>query len=220
MAETKEKTEKKEKAFKLPKYLKLAKGSMWFDTEGENASGVKLYSGNTVFVGRGLSTKETDLPRDKYNNQNITEFGYIEKELPWYIDTSTIPSEKQSRIIIAYKMGILDKADPNNPPKREETTQIKDFATNKRGDRIFVGKNKDMYVKLQTLHMLDIIKFISTFPKNNDARNNLIDLYHYELKGYNKFSSARQEVLDKILEKLKEFGPSITPIRKNEDEDE
>ena len=73
-----EKIEKKE-TFKLPKYLKLAKGSMWFDIDGENASGVRLYAGNTVFVGRGLSTAESSIPKDKYNNQNIMEFGYVEK---------------------------------------------------------------------------------------------------------------------------------------------
>ena len=211
--------EVKKETFKLPKYLKLAKGSMWFDTEGENASGVKLYLGNQVFVGRGLNSKESAIPKDKHNNQNIHDFGYVEKELPWYFDTTTIDPEKQSRIILAYKMGILEKADPKKPPVMEEKEPQKDFTVNKHGNRIFVGKNQEMYRKLQNMMMTELISFIATFPKNSIARDNLLDLYHYEIKGYNKFGRARQEVLDKIQEKLKEYGPSISSIRKNEDDE-
>jgi hypothetical protein len=47
--------------FKLPRYLMLAKGAMWLDINGENASGVKLYAGTTKFVGRGKVNEDKKL---------------------------------------------------------------------------------------------------------------------------------------------------------------
>lgn len=216
---TEKTTKKSESKFKLPKYLKLAKGSMWFDIEGENASGVRLYTSSTVFVGRGLKEGEENIPRDKYGNQNLDDFGYIEKELPWYVDTTTVPPEKLSRIIVAYNAGILDKADPEKKPvAMKNTEQRKDFDYNKLGDRIFVGKNKEMYKKLQTLNFEDLRSFIYTCPRTELGKNNLIDLYDYETLGYNKMMRPRQEVLDLIKAKLKEFGPSMSGIRINEED--
>jgi len=216
--EKKEKKEKVEDKFKLPKYLKLVKGSMWFDIEGENASGIKLYTSNNVFIGRGLKEGEENIPRDKFGNQNIADYGYIEKELPWYVDTTTIPSEKLSRIIMAFNAGILGKADINNKPFAEEKKEpIKDFDYNKTGDRIFIGKNKEMYKKLQVMNHNELRDFVYTCPRTEIARNNLIDLYDYEYRGYNKLMRPRLEVLDLIRAKLKEFGPSISGIRINDE---
>lgn len=224
----------KSNEFKLPKYLKLAKGAMWLDIDGENCSGVKLYSGSVKLVGRGKVDEELvegklkakleqpDIPKDKYNNNDFIDFGYIEEEIsdtPWYVDTSKIPSEKQSRLILAYKYKILVEADPKNPPKEivENRKTTKDFATNKDGDLVFVGKNKEIYKKLQILNFNDLRSFIHTCPKTKAARQNLIDMYHYEIKGYNKIARPRGEVLDLIRDKLNEFGPTISSIRVNED---
>jgi hypothetical protein len=227
----------KETAFKLPRYLRLNRGSMWFDVEGENSSGVKLYAVSSAFVGRGSypSNKEVDaikkrtgsiptvpeVPKDKFGNQNFVDYGYVsvdKNKLPWYVDTQKIPNEKLSRIILAFKHGILVEADPNNPPEQPETvTQVKEFKLNTKGERVFVGQNKEMYKKLQGLAFDDLRSFIQSFPKNEDAKNNLIDLFHYEQKGYNRLERPRIEVLDLIRAKLKEFGPSISAIRVNED---
>jgi len=217
----------KEKAFKLPRYLRLNRGSMWFDIDGENASGIKLYSLDTVFVGRGHvplkdenghSNSMPSIKKDKFNNNNLVNYGFVDAhDLPWYIDLSTIPSEKQSRLILAFKNGILTEADPNNPPIRQkEKDQEKEFNYNNNGERVFIGQNKEMYKKLQGLGFEELRAFVQACPKNETAKNNLIDLFHYEQKGYNRLSRPRLEVLDLIRNKLKEFGPTMSSIRVNE----
>ena len=218
----------KEKSFKLPRYLRLNRGSMWLDIDGESASGVKLFSVNTVFIGRGhVPLKDENgqpnnmppVPKDKFNNNNMVNYGFVDaKDLPWFVDTKEIPTEKLSRLILAYKHGILIEADPNNPPKKPEVEeQSKEFGYNNKGERVFVGQNKEMYKKLQGLGFEDLRKFVQSCPKNDTAKNNLIDMYHYEQKGFNRLARPRLEVLDLIRDKLKEYGPTISAIRVNED---
>ncbi len=221
----------KEKAFKLPRYLRLNRGSMWFDTDGENASGIKLYAVDTVFVGRGHRAlldenkqpqSMPEVPKDKFGNQNFIDYGFVDaKNLPWYVDTKDIPTEKLSRVILAYKHAILVEADPNNPPKKPNSEeQTKDFSYNNKGERVFVGKNKEMFKRLHNLKFDELRQFVLSFPKNETSKNNLIDLYHYEQKGYNRLARPRLEVLDMIRAKLKEYGPTMSAIRINEDPDE
>jgi len=206
-------------SFKLPRYLKLAKGSMWFDTEGDNASGVRLFATTDVFVGRGKDESDEAIPNDKFNNNNFVEYGYIKnEELPWYIDTTKIDSDKLSRIIIAYKHKILVEADPKNPSvQQKDETNKKDFAPNKQGEMVFVGKNKEMFKRLQRSNFVQLREWVNSSPKTETVKNNLIDMFHYEQNGYNSLSRPRLEVLDLIRAKLKEFGPSMSAIRINED---
>jgi len=206
----------KKSNFKLPRYLKLAKGSMWFDIDSKDSSGVKLYSFNEVFVGRGKLETDRGIQKDKFDNQNPITYGFVEQTLPWYTDTTKIPPEKLSRIITAYKNGVLEEADPNNPPKPKAPEPKKEFAVDKMGDRIFIGKNKEMYKKLMNLKSDEIKKFIVDSPKVEKTRDNLLDLLDYEKKGYNMFSRPRAEILDLISSKLKEYGPSMSAIRKND----
>jgi hypothetical protein len=206
--------------FKLPQYLKLAKGAMWLD----DISGIKLYAINTVFVGRGKTETGADVPKDKFDNKNFVDYGYIEKDIEestWYVDTGTVPTEKQSRMILAFKHGILVEADPKNPPKipKEKKEQTKDFTRDKKGDIVFTGKNKDIYKKLQNLKISELREFITMSPKSTTAKNNLMDMFHYEQLGYNKLARSRLEIMDLIKAKLKEYGPSISAIRIGEDDD-
>lgn len=217
--------------FKLPKYLRLAKGTMFFDTEGADASGVRIYALKDVFVGRSvefsdsrnvngfLIPKATDVPLDRNKNNSLKDFGKVDSNLPWYIDTTSIDTTKLSRIITAYKYGILVEADPSNPPNLsvDREVQEKDFENDKKGDRIFVGKNKEMFRRLQNLKFKDLKDFINSFPENSKAKENLMDLFNYELKGYNSLNRPRQEVLDLIRVKLQKYGPGISSVRINED---
>lgn len=210
----------KEKKFKLPRFVRLNRGAMWFDIDGENSSGIKLYAVDTVFVGRGEKEGELDIPKDKFNNQNFVNYGFIDADdkIQWYADTKDVPTEKLSRVILAYKHGILVEADPDSPPRKiQRENQNKEFAYNNKGERVFVGNNKEMYKKLQNLPFDELRKFILACPKNETTKNNLIDMYHYEQRGYNRLSRARLEVLDLIRSKLNEYGPSMSPIRVNED---
>lgn len=192
---------------------------MWFDTEGENASGVKLFSAKQVFVGRGKNESDDAIAKDQFNNNNFVEYGYVvNEELPWYIDTTKIDSDKLSRIIIAYKHKILIEADPENPPvPQKDEKNKKDFAPNKQGELVFVGTNKEMFKRLQRSTFAQLREWVNSSPKTETVKNNLIDLYHYEQNGYNSLSRPRLEVLDLIRAKLKEFGPSMSAIRINED---
>jgi hypothetical protein len=205
---------------------------MFFDDQGEDASGVRLYAIKKVFVGRTTKVEPytndkneikykvipSEVPKDEHSNKNLSDYGKVDAELPWYVDTTTIDPSKLSRILVAYKYGILIEADPNNPPvdpvKEEE---IKDFGFKDNGDRIFTGKNKEIYSKLQNLNFVKLREFINGSPLTVTARNNLQDMYEYELKGYNPLSRPRFEVTELIKKKLKDYGPGISPIRVNED---
>jgi hypothetical protein len=219
----------KKTSFKLPKFLRLGKGAMWLDTDGPDASGVKLFSFNQVFVGRGKvnetidkekkivgSNVQKEAVKDKFDNQNVIEYGYVEKQLDWYFDTSKIKSDKLSRVITAFNNGILIEADPENPPKPEIKEPKKEFNINSKGERVFEGKNKEMYRKLINGKLKDVMKFIVDSPKSPKTLDNLMDLLDYERRGHNPLSRPRGELLDLINSKLKEYGPSMSPIRKND----
>lgn len=222
---------KKENKFKLPKYLKLAKGSMWIDDQGNDASGVRIFAVSDVFVGRETKIEKrldhngkevdylvaTKIPKDKYNNDNLSSYGYIDSNLPWYFDTTKIPPEKLSKIIIAYNYGILVEADPSTPPTKikPKKEEIEDFKYVK-GDRIFIGKNLEMFRKLQNLNFTKLKEFILTTPKSPKAQQNLVDLFEYEKKGYNPLNRPRFEVMEILKTKLQEYGNFISGIRKND----
>jgi hypothetical protein len=224
-----EKVSKKE--FKLPKYLRLGKGAMFFDEGAEDSSGVRIYSVKKVFVSREMKTEKymkdgketvrvipTPILEDEYKNKNLTDYGKTDSSLPWYFDTTRIPPDKLSRILTAYKYGILVEADPTNPPKEEKLKEeIKDFGFKENGDRIFIGKNKEIFAKLQNLNFNKLREFINSTPKTTTSRENLFCMYDYEQKGYNPLGRGRFEVLELIKKKLNEFGPSMSSIRVNEE---
>lgn len=221
----------KEKSFGLPRYLRLAKGSMWFDVEGDNPSGVKLYAMQQELVSRKFEMlvtlnkageevripKPTDVPMDDNENSDLINYGKKTNELPWYVDTSKIPQKNLSRVLLAYKYGILVEADPDNPPVPTGDKVTRQFGVNKKGERVFVGKNNEMYKKLQNLNFKNLQDFVRNAPLTSTARENLQDLYEYEIAGHNPLSRPRQEVLDLIKGKLSEYGPGMSAIRINED---
>ena len=230
-AKAKKKTENN--SFGLPKYLRLAKGSMWFDTEGEQSSGVRLFAVNKVFVGRPFkmstdiidgkpeyTVETTNVAKDKYGNKNISNYGFVDADLDWYVDTEKIESSKLSKILLAYKHGILIEADPENPPEflahKDATKRDWDWKDN--GDRIFIGKNKEMFKKLQNNNFQALRNFINGSPLTEAARKNLVDLYSYEQQGYNTLNRPRHEVLELIRKRLRDYGPGMSAIRINEDD--
>lgn len=236
------KTKNKEERL-LPKYLKLAKGAMWSDDisgvkiydrpkrdiligrRTEMVPVVDTMTGKQKVNEYGLKEYnpiKTDIPKDKNKNEDTISFGSVEIDnLSWYIDTDKIPNEKLGRIILAYRHGILTEADPKNPPKDQEVSKDlfkanTDFGFSEKGDRIFVGKNNEMYLKLMNNKPSDLVSFINTSPNNEYGKRNLLDLLEYEKKGYNQLNRPRGEILDIIRAKLNEFGNFISPIRKND----
>jgi len=204
--------------FKLPRYLKLAKGAMWIDIDGDNASGIRLYSSTKKLIGRGKITDAKPVPKDEFDNKNEKSFGMVEdKEVSWYFDTTTIDNTKLGNVIRAYKNGILEKADINKPPAIHKQKELpRNFRQDNKGDTIFSGSNKEMYKKLMNLKFPELKEFVNKFPKSDTSKNNLMDLFDYEKRGFNKFSRPRLEVLDLIRDKLKEYGPGMSMIRKND----
>lgn len=208
----KKQTEVVEEKFILPKYLRLVKGAMFLDEE----SGVKIYSIKKQFVDRDLKDSQK-LAKDEFNNKNLTDYGKTNVELDWFFDTTKIDSSKLSRIISAYNYGILGEANPEEPPKDIEELKIaNDFGFKENGDRIFIGKNKEVYSKLQNNNFETLRKFVNDSPLTSSARNNLMDMLDYENKGYNPLNRARFEVLELIRKKLQDFGPGISDIRVND----
>ncbi len=230
----------KTKAIKLPKYLKLAKGMMWLDIDGKNASGVKLFVFDEQFVGRGHNTDRewdkyekdgylTQKPVAEDRNSNLNseqgQFGFVEiQEDRSYFCTTDVPNEKLGHILTAYQNGILVKYDPKKTKKeeaeREEPVifprQNKDFSYRHDGDIVFQGQNKEIFNKLQTLNFTKLCKFIDDCTPR--SRVHLQDMLSYEQKGYNPLSRPRDEVLKYIRTKLNTFGGGISPIRVGEDE--
>ena len=241
------------KGYKLPKYLKLNKGVMWFDIYGENPSGVKLYAIDKQLTGRATTREqaikefeiaknresmlqdgrireynqysesvelsEPQKDKDKDNRARKNEFGWVEMEDKSVFCTTDIDNEKLANIITAYKAGILIAHDPKKKTttKVENSEQKKDFKYNNKGDIVFVGSNQAMFKKLHNLSQEKLILFIKQCGPS--AKDNLMDLYHYEKKGYNSVSRARIDILDAILNKLNEFGPSMSSISVNDDID-
>lgn len=218
--DTKKLTSKKENKLTLPRYLRLAKGGMWKDTEGEQSSGKIVYAFNRVMVGRSPKEDDPEIPLDKHNNQNLREYGFIDHELPWFIDLTDIPTEKLGRIIIAYKAGVLVRADPENPPVPKTEPVKSEWKTKKDGALVFDGKNKEMFKKLQNLNFEKLKLFVDGSPLTEAGRDNLLDLFDYEKRGFNPLSRPRLEVLDMIRGKLRDYGPGMTGIRRNEDDSE
>ena len=225
------KEEKKEKTFKLPKYLRLDKGAFFFDEGTDDASGVRISTVKKVFIGRETKVepykdkagetkykvKVSDIPKDEHNNNDLLDYGKTDSTLPWYFDTTKIPTDKLSRILTAFKYGILVEADPDNPPEvPKEKKDVGDFGHEKNGDRIFIGKNKEMFRRLQNLNFEKIRDFVHNSPLTSSSRDNLIDLHHYENKGYNPLGRPRFEILELIKKKLNEYGPSMSSVRKND----
>ena len=230
------KAKKKETRLTLPRFLRLAKGGMWRDTEGEYASGAVVYSLDRIMVGRepkfqkdkrGEYVKDNEgkiiqidtgeePPTDQYNNENIQNYGFIEEKMPWYLDLKTIPTEKLGRIIIAVKSGVLVRADPKNPPVSKEPTQKSEWKMKKDGELIFDGANKEMYKKLQNLNFQRLKQFVVECPKTEAGRDNLLDLLDYEKRGFNALSRPRLEVLDMIRAKLQEYGNGMSGLRRND----
>lgn len=207
--------ETKKEQFKLPKYLMLDKGSMWFDIDGEQSSGVKLYATNKVLVGRNVDS--LDVVKDEHDNKNLIDYGKINSNLNWYIDTTIIPVNKLSRIILAYKHGILVEADPSSPPESVTFKASNDFKYKDNGERVFQGSNREMYIKLQNNNFKVLRDFINNTPINESGKQNLFDLFEYEKKGYNPLNRPRFEVLELIKSRLNQFGPTISAIRVNDD---
>lgn len=217
---------------KLPKYLKLAKGTMWFDNIGENCSNVSLANVNTRFIGRGYISDDDwqtyrndgylnkrEIPEDKYGNNSLGhgEYGFVDETNDRsYFCTTDIPREKLGNIITAFNAGILVSYDPEKAQKDlPEPSMKKDFSYNKDGDLIFVGKNKHMFDKLNNGSHDDLITFIKSAPMN--AKSNLMDLYDYEMQGYNRLNRPRATILDAIRSKLNEFGPGMSAITVEKD---
>jgi len=223
---------------KLPKYLKLNKGTMWFDTLGANCSNIHLYNTTTEFVGRGFIsdeehenfvetgyTQQHDVARDQNNNESSEHgaYGKIITEDKSFFETSTVEKSKLANIITAYKNGILIAFDPTKPPvEKERVINKKNFAFKKGsgngtdGDIIFSGKNKQMYDKLNNAKHDDLMVFITNAPMS--ARTNLMDLYDYELSGYNRLNRPRGDVLDALKAKLNAIGPGMSSITVEDDD--
>jgi len=227
----------KSKTMKLPKYLKLNKGNMWLDDDAEdqNASGIRLIDTDIEFIGRGyLSSKDMDyyektgitpnkpIKLDIHKNQDATHnsYGYVVSEKDRsYFCTEDIPEDKLANILTAWQNNILIPYDPKTKKKNiQEKTKDnrRDFSCNKDGDMVFSGKNKDMYNKLNNLVFNELKKFVTGHNKRADLQ----DMLQYEVKGYNKLSRPRGEVMDLIRTKINELGPGITPIRVNDIDDQ
>ena len=221
------------KEFKLPKYLKLAKGTMWFDNLGENCSNITLINTTTNFIGRGCITDDEwdtfleegylpskKVPKDSNKNESTEhgQYGHVEIEDKSYFETTKIHNAKLGNIITAYKTGVLIDFDPKKEVKAEKERELKrQFIFKKDGDIVFNGDNKHMFDKLNNSNHEDLIKFIETSPIN--AKGNLMDLYDYEMQGYNRLNRPRATVLDAIKKRLNAFGPGMSAItiEKNED---
>lgn len=209
--------EKDTKRLVLPRYLRLAKGGMWKDTDGPYASNITIYAFNKVMVGKDPKNDSEPL-KDKYNNEKLTDYGYVERPLAWYADLTDIPKENLGRVIIAYNAGILVKADPSKPPVEKKLEIENDYKIRQDGAVVFDGKNKEMYKKLQNLNFNQIKQFIQECPSTAIGHDNLTDLFDYEKRGFNALLRPRFEVLELLKTRLREFGNGITAIRRNEDE--
>lgn len=202
----------------IPKYLKLAKGAMWFDINGPESSGIRLIKSEHILTTRNGKTDNSDIPLDKYDNKSIAhgDYGIIKNENPaHYFETTDIPKEKMRNIMNAFNEGILVEYD-NKKEEVKQDPEIKGaFEYNKDGDIVFIGKNKDVYQKLNKYSFTQIKDYIEMCGK--ESKNNLMDMYHYEKQGYNPKGRPRFEVLELVRKKLDTFGGGISGISVNED---
>jgi hypothetical protein len=226
----------KAKEIKLPKYLKLNKGAMWFDTDKDDpkSSGIRLINTDVKFVGRGcLSntdmeqyrktgiTPKKPIAKDIHKNEETTHnsYGYvIEDKDQSYFCTDEVPKDKLGNILTAYNNNILVRHNPRVKKKPAETREINRGPKNfeyQDGDVVFIGTNKEVYNKLNNLTFKDLAEYI----KSCDSRQNIQDMMNYEIKGYNRLSRARFEVLDLLKKKLKKLGGGISAITVNDIDD-
>ena len=198
----------------LPKYLRLNQGAMWFD----DISGVKLYAFDTILVGRGREEDGNESAVDEKNNKDLFDYGWKKQDLTWFVDTETVPPEKQTRLILAYNNKILIEADPKNKPevKMDKHPTNTQFKIKDDGDRVFIGANKPMYNLLQSKNEEEIKTFVRDAQLSSKSKQDLIDLLDYERLGHNAFARPRLEIIDYIRNKLKDFGPTMSAIRVNE----
>ena len=230
-------TAKKIKKLELPEYLKLNKGTMWLDTAGSNASGICLYRTTTKFVGRGhISDSEymaykqdgflenKDIAMDSNDNASSGhgQYGHVQMDDKSYFKTTGIAKAKLANIITAYNNKILIAFDPSATVAPVEERKVKRNFSYKKGsqngtdgDIVFTGKNKQMYDKLNNAKHEDLISFIKSAPLS--AKNNLMDLYDYEVSGYNRLDRPRASVLDELRAKLNTFAPSMSGISVEKD---
>ncbi len=223
----------KTKEIKLPKFLKLNKGLMWFDTIGENCSNVHLYNIKKEFVGRGYisdndwhnyqeqgTLPDNDIAVDSNKNASSEHgaYGHVDvEEDRSYFDVSKIDNAKLGNIITAFNNNILIEFDPDKVVEEEPRVEKKrnfSFKKNSQngtdGDIVFTGTNKRMYDKLNNSNHSDLIKFIQA--SGTAAKSNLMDLYDYELSGYNRLNRPRASVLDALKAKLNSLAPGMSGI--------
>ncbi len=217
----------KTKELKLPKYLKLAKGSMWFDTEGPNASGIELYNSKVSFKGREpiydhefiqMEAEEDYFPYKPVPKESVQP---MDDDKKWYFDTTKVPKDKQANIITAMNFGILVACDPRKEEKAAKEYVKPEDKTPSRGDGdfaydhgsiVYVGKNNHMYKKLNRTDEAEIIEFINKCPVTTQARYNLQDLLEMENKRYNRTNRSRHNVLKALREKLNTFPKGMNPV--------
>jgi len=213
----------KQKEIKIPKYLRLNKGVMWMDNDGDDSSGVVLYKTSEVFVGRGCKDNSR-IPIDMNGNKDATDGSYGSIEFKTEVDksyfcTDDIPKEKLSRILTAMQADILVPFSPDDPIEEDlHGPMKKNFKVKRDGDVVFDGQNATAYKKLMNANFTELVDYVE---KCDGAQvNHLIDMYHYENRGYNPLNRPRLEVLDLIRKRLSKFGPRMSPLRVNDIEDE
>jgi len=224
----------KTKEIKLPKYLKLAKGTMWMDIEGDKSSGIRLYNVDKQFLGRGYITNQEHenylkegivankpVPKDLNDNKDSTDgsYGYakLKDDKSWFC-VNDVPPERRSNIINAYNAGVLESYNPNKKIKEVVTTkQNRTFKVNRDGDLVFDGGNQEMYKKLNKLSVAKLIEFINSCTEK--SKTNLMDLLQYESKSLNPLSRPRGKVLKALRNKLDSLSPGISPVSVNDFDD-
>lgn len=209
------------KEIKIPKYLRLEKGTMWFD----DISGVRLYRNEDMFVGRGIK-EGSKVPVDSNNNSTSEQdtYGYVSRDSKEikntsYFCTNDIDATKMERILTAMTHGILVPYNPKDPLPTivKDVEQEKDFSYDSDGDVVFVGKNVPMFERLQKLNYVELKDFITSCDKS--ASDNLMDMYEYEIKGHNNLNRPRAEVIKLLRTQLSSFGPRMSALRVDELDD-
>ena len=149
----------KAKEIKLPKYLKLNKGAMWFDTDEDDpkSSGIRLFNTDVKFVGRGFLspsemaqyrktgiTPKKPIGQDMHKNQDTTHnaYGYvIEEKDKSYFCTEEVPKDKLANILTAYNNNILISHNPKAKKKVTNPKEVKNRPKNfeyQDGDVVFI----------------------------------------------------------------------------------
>lgn len=161
---------------------------------------------------------------DKYKNQKTEEgtYGTIDTDEDnhkcWFC-VDDINKDKLGNILVAYRNGILVEHDPKKDKLKvitEREAGRKNFRVQD-GDVVFSGKNEHMYKLLMSSNFEKLKEFVSECGVS--SKQNLMDLYQYEVKGFNKLNRSRIEVLDLIRDRLNSIGGGISPVRVNDLDD-